>query len=111
VTPVAVLIMSDGELARAETLRDLDQDRLTIEAAQQLLGLSRRQVFRLLKAYRLQGSAGSPHGPTKSRRQLDIRLSRRRSWLKACVTAVESVFRQSLVDVLERRYRHEDGAA
>jgi transposase len=58
VTPVAVLIMSDGELARADTLRDLDQDRLTIEAAQQLLGLSRRQIFRLLKAYRLQGAAG-----------------------------------------------------
>jgi hypothetical protein len=55
---VAVLTMSDGELARADTLRDLDQDRLTIEAARQLLGLSRRQVFRLLKAYRSQGNAG-----------------------------------------------------
>ena len=55
---VALLTMSDGELARADTLRDLDQDRLTIEAAQQLLGLSRRQIFRLLKAYRLEGSSG-----------------------------------------------------
>jgi hypothetical protein len=49
--------MSDGELARLEVLRDLDQRRLTTQAAAQLLGLERRQVFRLLKAYR---SAGPP---------------------------------------------------
>jgi predicted DNA-binding protein (UPF0251 family) len=44
--------MSDGELSRLEVLRDLDQKRLTTEAAAQLLGLEQRQVFRLLKAYR-----------------------------------------------------------
>jgi hypothetical protein len=41
--------MSDGELARLELLRDLDQCRLTTEVAAQLLGPERRQVFRLLK--------------------------------------------------------------
>src|SRR5436190_19836478 len=50
--------MSDGELKRLEVLRDLDQKRLTSEAAAQLLGLERRQVFRLLKAYRSQGATG-----------------------------------------------------
>src|SRR5256886_17320238 len=50
--------MSDGELKRLEVLRDLDQKRLTGEAAAQLLGLERRQVFRLLKAYRSQGATG-----------------------------------------------------
>src|SRR5215831_1021891 len=50
--------MSDGELSRLEVLRDLDQRRLTTEAAAQLLGLERRQVFRLLKAYRTAGPAG-----------------------------------------------------
>lgn len=55
---MAVLIMSEGELARAEILRDLDEDRLTIEAAEQLLGLGRRQVFRVLSAYRSQGAQG-----------------------------------------------------
>jgi hypothetical protein len=50
--------MSDGELARLEVLRDLDQRRLTSEAAAQLLGLERRQVFRLLKAYRINGATG-----------------------------------------------------
>src|ERR1700730_632290 len=50
--------MSDGELSRLEVLRDMDQRRLTSEAAAQLLGLERRQVFRLLKAYRSEGAAG-----------------------------------------------------
>jgi Winged helix-turn helix len=50
--------MSDGELARLEVLRDLDQRRLTSEAAAQLLGLDRRQVFRLLKVYRTDGPTG-----------------------------------------------------
>ncbi len=55
---VTVRLMSDGELKRLEVLRDLDQKRLTSEAAAQLLGLERRQVFRLLKAYRSQGATG-----------------------------------------------------
>jgi hypothetical protein len=50
--------MSDGELTRLEVLRDLDQRRLTTEAAGRLLALERRQVFRLLKAYRTAGPAG-----------------------------------------------------
>ena len=50
--------MSDGELTRLEVLRDLDQKRLTTDAAAQLLGLERRQLFRLLKAYRIEGPTG-----------------------------------------------------
>jgi transposase len=50
--------MSDGELARLELLRDLDQGRLTPATAAELLGLERRQVFRLLKVYRSEGPAG-----------------------------------------------------
>jgi Winged helix-turn helix len=57
VSGVTVRLMSDGELTRLEVLRDLDQRRLTSEAAAQLLGLERRQVFRLLKAYRTAGPA------------------------------------------------------
>ena len=55
---VTVQLMSDRELGRFEVLRDLDQRRLTTPAAAQLLGLERRQVFRLLKAYRAEGAAG-----------------------------------------------------
>ncbi len=50
--------MSDGELTRLEVLRDLDEGRLTTEAARQLLALSRRQLFRVLQAYRANGAAG-----------------------------------------------------
>jgi hypothetical protein len=55
---VTVRLMSDGELTRLEVLRDLDQKRLTTDAAAQLLGLERRQLFRLLKAYRIEGPTG-----------------------------------------------------
>jgi Winged helix-turn helix len=55
---VTVRLMSDRELRRFEVLRDLAQERLTAAAAAQLLGLERRQVFRLLKAYRVEGAAG-----------------------------------------------------
>ena len=52
---MTVRLMSDGELSRLEVLRDLDQRRLTAAAAAQLLGLERRQVYRLLKAHRTEG--------------------------------------------------------
>ena len=55
---MTVRLMSDGELRRLEVLRDLDRRRVTTEAAAQLLGLGPRQVFRLLKAYRIAGAAG-----------------------------------------------------
>ena len=55
---MTVRLMSDGELTRLEVLRELDQKRLTTEAAAQLLRLGRRQVFRLLRAYRTDGPTG-----------------------------------------------------
>ena len=55
---VTIRLMSDRELRRLEVLQDLDQRRLTTAAAGQLLGLERRQVFRLLKAYRIEGPTG-----------------------------------------------------
>ena len=54
---MAVLSMSDGELSRLEVLWNLDQRRLTTEAAGQLLGLERRQVFRLLADLKHGGAA------------------------------------------------------
>ena len=55
---MTIRLMSDRELSRLEVLRDLDQRRLTTATAGQLLGLERRQVFRLLKAYRTAGPTG-----------------------------------------------------
>jgi len=48
--------MSDKELSRLEILRDLGSGRLTTSAAAELLGLERRQVQRLVKAYQEQGA-------------------------------------------------------
>jgi len=50
--------MSDRELRGLEVLPDLDRRRSTTAAAGQLLGLERRQVFRLMKAYRIEGPTG-----------------------------------------------------
>jgi hypothetical protein len=50
--------MSDKELARLDVLRDLDHRRLTASAASEILGLGRRHVLRLLKAYRISGVGG-----------------------------------------------------
>jgi hypothetical protein len=58
-----------GELTRLEVLRDLDQRRLTTEAAGQLLGLERRHVFRLLKGVQGRGSDGSDLEATRSPEQ------------------------------------------
>jgi hypothetical protein len=69
-------LLSDGELTRLEVLRDLDGRRLTIEAAAQLLGLGRRQVFRPLRAYRSAGAAGvisKRRGCPSSRRKPEAR--------------------------------------
>ena len=86
---MTVRLMSDGELSRLEVLRDLDHKRLTTEAAAQLLGLERRQVFRLLKAYRFEGAAGlisKRRGRRSNRRkpevlrQAALALIRERYW-------------------------------
>ena len=83
---VTVRLMSDRELQRLEVLQDLDRRRLTPTAAGQLLGLERRQVFRLLKAYRIEG----PTGLISKRRG---RRSNRRK-LEALRRAVLTIFRQ-----------------
>ena len=86
---VTVQLMSDRELGRFEVLRDLDQRRLTTPAAAQLLGLERRQVFRLLKAYRAEGAAGlisKRRGGSSNRRKPEelrtkvLAIIRKRYW-------------------------------
>ncbi len=53
---MTLYFMSDRELTRLEVLRDLGCGRLTVAAATDLLGLERRQVQRLSKAYQEQGA-------------------------------------------------------
>jgi transposase len=54
---MAVLVVSEMELSRLDTLQRIVERRLTCTAAARLLGLSRRQVHRLVTAYRAQGPA------------------------------------------------------
>ncbi len=53
---MALHFMSDKELSRVEILRDLTAGRLTVSAAGELVGLERRQVLRLSKAYQEHGA-------------------------------------------------------
>lgn len=55
---MALITMSKKELGRLETLVHLDEGRITAVQAAGLVGVSERQVFRLLKAYRMRGAEG-----------------------------------------------------
>jgi hypothetical protein len=56
---VAVLRVCDAELKRLEVLRDVDRGGLPVRVADacELLGLKRRQVFRLLAGLKPGGAA------------------------------------------------------
>ena len=46
------VIMSERELNRVEVLAQVDDGRLSVDNAANMLDLTRRQIFRLLKRYR-----------------------------------------------------------
>jgi hypothetical protein len=53
-----VIQMSDRELTRLRVMIDLADDRLTVDAAATLIGLGRRQIYRLRRAFSADGPAG-----------------------------------------------------
>lgn len=55
------VLMSERDLKRIEVLAQIDDGRLTIDNGANMLCLTRRQVFRLLKRYRLDGAAAIRH--------------------------------------------------
>ncbi|AHD03662.1 hypothetical protein METH_22800 (plasmid) [Leisingera methylohalidivorans DSM 14336] len=55
------VMMSERELNRVEILAQVDDGRLTVDNAANLLDLTRRQVFRLLKRYRQDGAVAIRH--------------------------------------------------
>ena len=55
------VIMSERELNRVEVLAQVDDGRLTVDNASNMLDLTRRQVFRLLKRYRHDGASAIRH--------------------------------------------------
>jgi len=54
---MTVIAMSRKEIDRMHVLRDLDAKRITVSEAAQLMHLTRRQVFRLVRRYRQDGPA------------------------------------------------------
>ena len=58
---VGLVIMSERELNRIEVLSQVTQGRMTAVTAANALGLSRRQVHRLLKAFQSDGPAAIRH--------------------------------------------------
>jgi hypothetical protein len=55
---MAVRIMSDVELTKFEVIRDLGSGRLSVRTVASILGVSERQVWRLLRAFRATGVGG-----------------------------------------------------
>ena len=55
------VIMSERELNRVEVLAQVDDGRLSIDNAANMLALTRRQIFRLLKRYRQDGASAIRH--------------------------------------------------
>src|ERR687883_1777563 len=55
---MAVVLMSKAELSRVDTLARVERGELPVADAAPLLGLSGRQVFRLLARFRAEGAAG-----------------------------------------------------
>ena len=53
---MTVIQMSERELTRLRVLIDLSDKRLTVEAAGTLLGLGRRQVYRLWRGFAVDGA-------------------------------------------------------
>ena len=70
-----VVAMSDGELSRFDTLMRVERGALRIEDAATLLGLKRRQIFRLLERLRAEGASGlvsRKRGRLSNRRHSDV---------------------------------------
>jgi len=59
--PVGLVIMSERELNRIEVLSQVTQGRMTAVTAANVLGLSRRQIHRLLKTFQSDGAGALRH--------------------------------------------------
>ncbi len=75
---MTVLAMSHGELSRFDTLMRVERGELRVDDAASVLGLKRRQIFRLLDRLRSDGAAGlmSRKRGRRSNRRAQRRISR-----------------------------------
>jgi hypothetical protein len=85
---MTVITMSRTEIDRMSVLRDLTEGRIKVAAASTLMGLGRRQVFRLAKAY-------GRHGP-------EALVSRRRG--RPSNRSYPSGWRVEVLGIIRERY-------
>ena len=85
---MTVIAMSRAEIDRMSVLRDLAEDRIRVSEAATLMGLGRRQVLRLAKAYR-------QHGP-------EALVSRRRG--KPSNRSYPAALRSEVIGLIRERY-------
>jgi transposase len=58
---MGLVIMSERELNRIEVLAQVDDGRLSVQNGANMLDVTKRQMFRLLKRYRTDGAASIRH--------------------------------------------------
>ena len=85
---MTVIAMSRSEIDRMSVLRDLAEERIRVSEAATLMGLGRRQVFRLAKAYRQRGPAAL--------------VSRRRG--KPSNRSYPAALRMEVIGIIRERY-------
>src|SRR6266446_5724407 len=87
---MTVITMSRNELTRLRVLIDVADGLLSVADATGLLGVGRRQIYRLLQAFR-------DHGP-------DALISRKRGGLSN--RALGTVFNETVLAIVRERYAH-----
>ena len=85
---MTVITMSHNELTRLRVLIDIADGRLSVADATGLIGVGRRQIYRLLEAFRAHGADGV--------------ISRKRG--NRSNRALGSVFRETVLSIVRERY-------
>ncbi len=100
---MTVIAMSRTEIDRAHVLRDMAAERITASEAAQLMRLTRRQVFRLARAYRERGPAAL--ASTRERHGIHLGVETVRQWM--LTDGLWRDCRQRMKPVHQPRYRRD----
>ena len=87
---MTVITMSHNELTRLRVLIDIADGRLSVADATGLIGVGRRQIYRLLEAFRAHGADGL--------------ISRKRGGPSN--RALSAVFHETVLAIVRERYAH-----
>ena len=105
------VMMSERELNRVEVLSQIDDGRLTVVNGANLLDLTVRQVYRLLKRYRLVGASAIRHKARGKAPNNPIHKAKRDYALSLIKETYEDFGPTLAAEMLEHRNRLIDTAA